>query len=323
MVSVTPGEVLPQDAFQNFRAPVGRAPPFGESSMRIIARSACRPLAALLFLLLLASAARAATVEPLSWVAADVAGKTNARVALVGVAVIDGHRCGMQIDTGANGAVIWRGEPAEAALQPVSVAFAGISVSSRISAQQLKAVATCQAGDVVGTLGSGFFDQGTLEIDLRKPALRHTDGSLLAREKNAAPLFYPRWGDSGGHPLVEVRDGPARVGYALLDTGSASAGVGVLSADAWSRLTSKAPLEKGALVDVASVPSWGRDHSCYFYKRSIYIQVGNSPAREVFVHYCPTLGFKPGIELVGVLGLQYFGNETLVIDYVAGRWMAQ
>lgn len=264
--------------------------------------------------------------ESFTWAMGDFAGQADVPVALlVGVTVGD-RRCAMQLDTGMNGAVTWHGvaEPAPDLENraPLSVAFAGINRSVSVTPAARKLVEQCAPGQAIASLGNAFFEDGTLTIDLGRREISFRPGSRLSANGAAQPFFYARWGDSGGHVLVEIGvEGQAKE-YALLDSGSAAVGFGALSEVQWRRLTGSAP-QAGGRVRAFIVSAWGRAHDCFIAPGLSDLDVGSSLALRPTVTFCPTLGFHAPIQLAGVLGLRALAGQVLVIDYPARRWLSR
>lgn len=263
----------------------------------------------------------ASRAEPAEWAMLPFDGPTPQRAGLLVTAQIDGHPCQLQLDTGMNSAIAWHYY--EQAKQPpvrVTVKFAGITRQVDAPADWAGTWDQCQG--VVGSLGNAFFEQGTLNVDLGTPAVHYQAAARLADAADALPMIYARWSDEGGHPLVEVRMQGGGVGYGLLDTGTA-VGIGVLTAARWKRLTDDAPLKASDTVRMISMHAWGRNHDCYRAQGRQALQVGLHPIAVPDLLYCPTLGFKSPVHLDGVIGMRHFGDATLVLDYLSGRWRLQ
>lgn len=157
--------------------------------------------------------AHATDWHPFHWHMGSVQGGPVERLAIVLPITVDGIACNAQLDTGANGAVIWRAPaganavatPAAAQPRKVLVEFAGVrsyaSAEPAILAQLTGD--SCKNG-VVATLGNAFFEQGTLTLDLGGARVAYAPQALLANDAGAQPLFYARWTGTGGHTLVEV-----------------------------------------------------------------------------------------------------------------------
>lgn len=230
----------------------------------------------------------------------------------------------MQLDTGLNSAVRW--QESVGVDEPevlVEVEVLGLRMSVGTSSSIAGHLRHCAPGGSVGSLGNAFFEGGSLTIDLKQMALRYQAGSALSANPAAEPMFYARWTEQGGHPLVELRKDGTLVGYGLLDTGSASFGFAPLSEQAWNRVTASAPLAQTDHVRKFSVSSWNRQHPCFETKPAVRLHAGHWAMGNSPVDYCPELGFTPPLRLEGVIGLDAFSNAVVTIDYPAGRWLAR
>ncbi len=268
---------------------------------------------------LIADAERSA---PLTWIGGDYSGEYNIRVALAVTARVAGRACQLQLDTGANDAVIFPGDPASL-VKPVMVPveLLGISVSVPTSSEVAAKLRQCRQGETVGTLGNAFFEAGSLTLDLKASKRSYSPRPALAGDALGQPMFYARWTPHGGHPLVELRRDGALKGYVLLDTGSAASGFTPWSRAQWDAVTASAQLTDTNAVHEFEVPSWGRTLKCYATRASAPLQAGSWPLRTLLVTYCPELAFNPPVKVEGLVGLRGFGEAVITIDYLSGRWL--
>ena len=260
----------------------------------------------------------------IDWQLGDFAGQHGQRVALTVKALVDGHACTMQVDTGLDDAVAWHGDPAPAR-KPVDVAveFAGVRVTVPTPADHARQLADCARGAVVGSLGNAFFDGGTLAIDLKTSHLRYAPGGRLAARLDAQPMFYARWGATGGHPLVEMRKSGALRGYALLDTGNAAVAFAATGKPQWDAATGGAPLQATATVTAFTASSSSRPLACFAAPSVGALQAGTWVLAAPLVTYCPSPDVASPLKLEGVVGLRSFGEAVVSIDYVSGRWLVE
>lgn len=275
-----------------------------------------------------ACAARCQSVEePADWGMGEVYGAQHPRAALRVRARIGGFVCPMQLDTGAGAPVIWhdwndRSVGAESAPGPdVSVEFAGIHKQMATTLAVYRRLSHCDGADVVGTLGSGFFDQGTLTVDTRAPAVRYQAGGALAGNPEAQIMVYLRIGAQGGVPLVQLRGPDAVVRYALLDTGSAALEWVVPSEADWLRATGKSALTD---VDVQhfEVSAWGRRLPCVSARAPLSLRIGGVDIDRPRVVYC-TAANNNSQGTAGVIGLEPFFGRSVVFDFVSNLWLVE
>lgn len=264
--------------------------------------------------------------EAADWVAGEVYGAPHPRAALRVRAHIDGFVCPMQLDTGAEAPVIWhdwndRGAGTEPAPGPdVVVAFAGIRKQMATTAGLYRRLAHCDGTDVIGTLGSGFFDEGTLFVDTRTPAVRFAPGGALAGNAQAQPMVYLRVGAQGGVPLVQLRGPDLVVRYALLDTGSAALEWVVQSEADWLRVTEKSSTTD-ADVQHFEIPAWGRMLPCVTAKAPMSLRIGSVEVNRPRVVYCANANTNNSQGIAGVIGLEPFFGRVVVFDFVSNLWL--
>lgn len=261
---------------------------------------------------------------PIEYFLADVPGAGRQQVALLVGAQIDGYECRMQLDTGVNGAVIWKSGSlvaSDAATGLVTVRVGSLTRMVPAGGELRASLSRCSEVPSIGTLGNAFFEQGSLRLDLAKPALSYIPGPALVKDIDAMPLRYARWSRTGGHPLVEVHSEDGKSGSALLDTGSVPVELAVLSLQDWNVATNSLPLAPSAKVRRREVQSWGHSLICYLAEADIQWTIGQGQTRALSVLYCPLQqSFRPPEPLLGVLGMRAFGTSTLTLDYVSERW---
>ena len=271
---------------------------------------------------ILPSIADAQRSAPLTWIAGSYSGEYNQRVALAVTARVAGRACQLQLDTGANDAVIFSDGPASLdnpVLVPVE--FLGISVPVPTSTEVAAKLHECRQGETIGTLGNAFFESGSLTLDLKASKLSYTPGPVLADDVRGQPMFYARSTPHGGHPLVELRRDGMLQGYMLFDTGSAASGFTPLSRAQWDAVTESAPLAATNSVHEFAVRSWGRTLKCYATRGGAPLLAGSWPLGTPLVTYCPELDFVPPVKLEGLVGLRGFAEAVITIDYLSGRWL--
>lgn len=261
---------------------------------------------------------------PFTWHVDRFADGPPERLALFLPVSIDGAPCLVQLDTGANGEWIWAGQAAPQEKLPrkrVTVELAGLRKEVWADAQNLRYVnpEVC-AQRAVATVGNGFFEQGTLRLDLGRARFAYAQEALLASDPGAQPFFYARWTASGGHVLVELTPQGGQPGYALLDTGAVRFGLAATSADEWPAISGNAPLAAGGKVRAFTLHSWGKEVRCFETPADRSVRVGGAMLDQVTASYCVDQGFQSPIKLVGVLGLRPFGTRVITLDYRSRRW---
>ncbi|HEX7986595.1 MAG TPA: hypothetical protein VF616_23980 [Duganella sp.] len=280
----------------------------------------------LALLLSVCLAARAATPEwhPIQWYVDSFAGGPKERLALFLPAVIDGVPCLVQLDTGANGELLWRGQAGANENPPkrlISVELAGIRKQVWADEKNLAYLTpeVCRQR-AIATVGNAFFEDGTLTLDLRNNRFAFTRQALLAHEHGAQPLLYLRWAQSGGHTVVEVEPAGHAPAYALLDTGAARFGLAATDAGEWAALTGGAPLAASDKVRQYSLDSWGKQVQCFETDVQRQLTVGATVVEQGRASYCVGQGFKSPVKLIGVLGLHPLRDKVITLDYLSRRW---
>lgn len=264
--------------------------------------------------------------EAADWVAGEVYGAPHPRAVLRVRAHIDGFVCPMQLDTGADAPVIWHDwNDRSAGTQPapgpdVVVEFAGIRKQMATTTGLYRRLSHCDGTDVVGTLGSGFFDEGTLFVDTRTPAVRYAPGGALAGNAQAQPMVYLRVGAQGGVPLVQLRGPDLVVRYALLDTGSAALEWVVQSEADWLRVTARSSMTD-ADVQHFEISSWGRMLPCVSAKAPMSLRIGSVEVDRPRVVYCANANANNSQGIAGVVGLAPFLGRVVVFDFVSNLWL--
>jgi hypothetical protein len=229
----------------------------------------------------------------------------------------------MQVDTGANGSVIWHqnaspDEPTE----PIAVKLGSIQEAASAGQAVMRAIEGCTRGSPVGTLGNAFFDRGTLTIDSAHEQLSYEPGSGLRGRKNAKRFFYPTWASGGGHIIVELDAKPFGKGYGLLDTGSALAELGLLDEQWWTKLAATSPSSEGKVASF-TVNSWGNKLQCRLTQASTAVTVDDFQLVAREMTFCAALPFRPAIQLIGIVGMRLFRNSVLTIDYPSRLWLVE
>ncbi|MGK5038433.1 hypothetical protein [Janthinobacterium sp. LB3P118] len=287
-----------------------------------------RRILPLLCLVSLTAASRAAenAWSPFEWKQVEIiasAGKIKA--AIIVPTKVNGVECLAQLDTGAPSNAMWR-RKADASLPKVDAVLelAGRSLTVKARAPQLAGLEGGKCKDeVIVTIGNGYFDDGTLTLDLKGSRFSYTPAAVLASVHAAQPFNYAQWsGTDGGHVVVEVGLPNGKLAYALLDTGAASFSISAMSEGDWSELTGGVPLQASATVSEYKVNSWGKKIACYEMAAPGSISIGQTLNVEHFrASYCAYEAFKPGQKLIGLLGLRDLNERVVTLDYRSRRWL--
>jgi hypothetical protein len=236
---------------------------------------------------------------------------------------VNGVDCYGQLDTGAPNVLIWQQQdPLGQSPEEADIEIAGRHRRVKAASVQLATLSTCKEA-IIASIGNGFFEDGTLTLDLKNARFSFAAGSLLEKETESYPFAFPRWtGNEGGHIVVRLGLPGGKEADVLFDTGAASFGLSALAADDWRILTGNVPLRASETVHAYSVNSWGKQIPCYdtTVQGSIRIVPGLFIANSR-IAYCAQEAFKPGQKLVALLGLRDLRERTITLDYPSRRWM--
>jgi len=287
------------------------------------------PRALAVVLITLTSLCRAET-HTFHWVTGSVGDLSDRNLAMLIPVAIGNKTCDMQIDTGANGAVIWHGESnTNEPNNLLTVKLGTIEATATAGPTVLEAIERCTQGSPVGTLGNAFFERGTVVIDSVHRQLNYQPGSGLTGNKTAQRFFYATWASAdatwvptGGHILIELQTQQFGKGYGLLDTGAALAEIGVLDELWWKRLVG-AEAMTGKNITRFTVNSWGKQVECYLAQTTTDVTLDTFQLTIRNANYCPTLPFSSPIRVIGIVGMYPFRNSVLTIDYPARLWLVE
>jgi hypothetical protein len=276
-----------------------------------------------------ASPARAADRrwDSFEWVMAEVvpgAGLVKAGVVLP--VKINGIDCYAQLDTGADGMIIWRTMyDTNAPFEEVLLDIAGKRRVVRASASQLAAAinGTCKT-TAIPTVGNAFFDDGTLILDLKGGRFQFDTAAILESEPKARHFQYAQLPGNqvGGHIIVQIGLPSGEVADAMFDTGAASFGLSTFTAADWNKLTGGLRLRASRSVKTYAVNSWGKQITCYSADAPSSLLIAPELSVSHFrISYCAASSFKPRQELIGLLGLLHLNDKVITLDYRSRKWL--
>jgi hypothetical protein len=277
-----------------------------------------------LFFATLVSICQAET-HTLHFVTGSVGGLPERILALLVSVNVGGKTCDMQVDTGANASVIWHEyQNSDGKSEPIAVKLGSIETTATAGPAVMGMIENCSPGSPVGTLGNAFFDHGTLKIDIARQRLEYQSGPHLTGTIGAQRFFYATWTNPpvGGHILVELTSKTLSNGYALLDTGAALFELGVLDEQWWRRLVGSVP-EEATQATRFTINSWGKSVDCLLTHANAEIAVDKFGLTAREVTYCPALPFQPPLRLAGIVGMRFFRDRVLTIDYPSRLWLVQ
>ncbi|MFG6486081.1 hypothetical protein ACG04R_05310 [Roseateles sp. BYS78W] len=267
--------------------------------------------------------------QPFHWQVGSLGGLPPAPLALLVPVKLGERACDMQLDTGASAAVIWHTAPEQdEPRRPLKLRLGELETELEVGSATQRSIDECVSGSPVGTLGNAFFERGTLTLDVAHQRLAWQAGSTLDNQPRARRFFYAApalqegWIQAGGHIFIELDVQQAGKGYGMLDTGAASAEIGVMDAPWWAQLTGSAAMQ-GPHITNFTMPSWGRSLACASAPTVAAVSIDGFGPLVRRATYCPTLGFQPTIRVIGLVGLAPFMHSVLTIDYPGRRWMVE
>ncbi|MFG6457988.1 hypothetical protein [Roseateles sp. BYS96W] len=265
---------------------------------------------------------------PFHWHVGSLGGLPPTPLALLVPVTLGERTCDMQLDTGANSALIWHSATDnDGPRRPLRLRLGELEARAEVGLATQRAIDECTPGSAVGTLGNAFFEHGTLTLDIPRQRLAWQTGSTLDRHPNARRFFYatpPADGglNEGGHIFIELDARRAGKGYGMLDTGAASAEIGALDARWWTQLTGSAALQ-GQHITSFIVNSWSRSLECVSAPTVDTVGIDDFGPVARRTTYCPALAFRPTVHVIGLVGMAPFMHSVLTIDYPSRRWLVE
>ena len=220
-------------------------------------------------------------------------------------ATVNGQACFVQLDTGANGRFIPAGQATGA---PVDIVVGQHTVKASVP-QPLQAGDRCRAG----TVGNGFFDNGSLTLDLQHSRFSYSDAAVLRNDSEAEPFRYVQHeGWEGGHIVMPVTLPGQPPQEAMFDTGAALFSFAPLQLSLYEALRSSdsEPLK---------VPSWGNEIGCETSRLTTALRVSRYTLDGGVLGHCK-MGVDIGVPLAGIVGLAGLAGQTITIDYPSRKW---
>ena len=256
--------------------------------------------------LLLAALLAAAPVHATEWIEFRWVSFGNfPHAAIMLPATVNGAACFVQLDTGANGRFIPAGETAGA---PVDIIIGRRSIQASV-AQPLPDGDRCHAG----TVGNGFFESGSLTLDLQHSRFSYSDAAVLRDDSEAEPFRYVQHeGWDGGHIVMPVTLPGQPPQEAMFDTGAALFSFAPLQPSLYEalRTSDSEPL---------TVPSWGNEVGCETSRLTMALRVSRYTLNGGVLGYCK-MSVDIGAPLAGIVGLAGFAGQSITIDYPSRRW---
>lgn len=249
-------------------------------------------------------------------------GPGDERVALLMRAKILDQQCWLQLDTGMPSQLVWhsgstnplRGTTSQTI--PVRVGDVEKNVLADIETLQALRKGTCP----VGSIGNGFFEHGTLSLDMRASRFSFIKGPSLTVDTDAQPMQYLRSSEEGGYLLLHARMFDGAPGTLMLDTGSARFGMATNSFAQWQTLSGALALNA---TTVRSFPIKNVMDAaplrCYETVTHESISLAGRQIMPGILSYCEK-DFSLPVPLDGILGLRAFSDYQITFDYVTQRW---
>jgi hypothetical protein len=229
-------------------------------------------------------------------------------------AKIDGVASLVQLDTGANARFIPSARSAvNAPSRAVSIEIGAHAVQATLPESLLATLHEGGASKRAGSVGNGFFEAGTLTLDLKRARFSYAPQAALRDDSDAAPFKYVHHeGWDGGHIIVPVTLPGQPPQDAMLDTGAAIFTFTPLQKSWYDAL-------RGADRQQLTVSSWGNDIGCETSQLGVPIRVSRYTLDTGVLGYCK-LPVDIGVPLAGIIGLAGFAQQTITIDYPSRKW---
>lgn len=252
------------------------------------------------------------------WVKVKINGQSFNKAALLIPVQIEEVTCFMQFDTGAPNDTYWdNSEDSLGSTLTREIKVLGFTKSVLIPKDAYEKLSKCN-NQSVGTIGNGFFSNGTLSINVKTGYLSFDEQSGI--DNIESPQGYSL--TSSGHILFDINEGENLLGQAMFDTGSASADYLALAKTWWDFFTRQTQLDDNKKVFKFTIQSWGKDLDCYSALSVKNMTVGTTTLQSFSVSYCPELSFATDRPIIGIIGLSFFEDHVLKINYKNQVWAA-
>jgi hypothetical protein len=263
---------------------------------------------------------------PFHWTSFNNGKTIEKKVAILLPVKLDGIKCYMQLDTGAYSSILYR--------STLPSRYVGFSDSEKLDIQRFSLGSEAAAKEfilvyekspkpskkcrgVVGTIGSEFFLEGALSLDLATARYRYTKGPFdLTNAERTESIDFETLDN---RPIVTISLGNGDRKRVMFDTGSASIDIALFLKEHWLHLVGLKQLEE---VEPVYAPVWGQMIPCYEAPISQSIFLGNirfASGRKAT--YCddPRRSNEEYDSTFGVIGLAPFRNDIVTIDYVSEK----
>lgn len=247
------------------------------------------------------------------WLSADLDGRHIEKAALLVPVFLNHQRCYLQLDTGASDDFIWYNPQGASDIK--SIELLGQTRQLPLSQYTQQQFGHC-GRNPIGTLGNKFFKRGLFSINLNSGLLGYAPEASLLNTSDAVPMHFI----DSGHLAFDFSTDNGASGLLIFDSGSAAADYLALSTGEWQEFTGNQPLTASDQVQVYHANSWGKTLTCYTTKGAPELKIGTKKRNDYQVDFCPELGFTPAPSVKGIVGLSFFGEATLVLDYSNQLW---
>ena len=261
------------------------------------------------------------------------------RAAILMPVDIAGARCKMQLDTALGNSVLYRpGLPGKYRLKKNTSTitindfqFAGKTwprtfdlTYPGVAAKQRQDCGVPEMQGNIGSMGSDLFLKGSLSLDLLHGKFAYADGPYSEKPEQAARKIALSLEDlgSGEVPVISINVGALGIQKFLLDTGSSSENMAVFDKASWLKIVGLSDMKQAT----ASVgPRWGKQITCYSAPAAQSLGLaGVSKEVAILVKYCDDeRGWQGHDKLMGILGLAFFKNDIITIDYVSRQLIVE
>ena len=279
-----------------------------------------------LVLFALISTSASAQWLPFHWASFADKKTKEKKIAILLPVKLDGIKCYMQIDTGAYASILYRSTlPSRYAgfLDSEKLDIQRFSLGSETATKEFilmyekspKPSKSCHG--TVGTIGSEFFLEGALSLNLTTAKYHYTRGPFdFTKSEGTESIDFETLDN---RPIVTISLGNGDKKKLIFDTGSASTDIALFLKEHWLHLVGLKQLEE---VEPIYSPIWGQMIPCYEAPIPQSVFLGHIQlAKGSKAKYCddPRMSNEEYDSTVGVIGLAPFRNDIVTIDYVSQK----
>lgn len=220
---------------------------------------------------------------------------------------LNGKMYTAQLDTGANYDFrLATNIPEAGGLIDTEISLDKLKKSIKLSKKSLEYIKNNQ-GIRIGVIGNAFFESGTIVLNFENNTILFHDGAALKDNLNAEKFsyFHPdRW--DGGYIIINaiIKD---KLLPMVLDTGAALFSLVPFENTLWNEYIKDSKI---TVID-----------KCQLTSINIEITIGKQQFTNGIIGKCPEAPEILSKNFYGILGMNFFENGILTIDYRSKKWL--